>query len=142
MFDVSFTEMMVIGVVALVVIGPERLPRVARTAGHLLGRLQRYVSTVKADINREMHIEDIKKFEQSIKSEVNSIGSSVQQEIREIETAAERVADSTISGNEEPTGRATAAATASSSEAARPESRSFVDTGNGALPPATELPSR
>ena len=48
MFDVSLTELMVIGVVALIVIGPERLPKVARTAGILLGRLQRYVSDVKA----------------------------------------------------------------------------------------------
>ncbi len=88
MFDVSFTELMVIGLVALIVIGPERLPRVARTAGHLLGKLQRYVSTVKADINREMHIEDLKRFEQSVKQEVGAFGSSVNHEIQEIESAA------------------------------------------------------
>jgi len=52
MFDVGLSELMIIAVVALVVIGPERLPKVARTAGLLLGRLQRYVSDVKADINR------------------------------------------------------------------------------------------
>ena len=52
MFDIGFSELVVIGLVALVVIGPERLPRVARTVGHLLGRLQRYVSDVKADIHR------------------------------------------------------------------------------------------
>ena len=54
MFDVGLSELMVIAVVALVVIGPERLPKVARTAGLLLGRLQRYVSDVKSDINREI----------------------------------------------------------------------------------------
>src|SRR5690606_5617334 len=54
MFDVSFTELLLIGVVALVVIGPERLPNVARTAGHLLGRAQRYVSDVTTDIQREI----------------------------------------------------------------------------------------
>lgn len=54
MFDVGFSELIVIAIVALVVIGPERLPKVARTAGLLLGRLQRYVNDVKADIKREM----------------------------------------------------------------------------------------
>jgi len=88
MFDVSFTELMVIGLVALIVIGPERLPRVARTAGHLMGRLQRYVSTVKADISREMHIEDLKRFEQSVKQEMSTVSSAVTHEISEIESAA------------------------------------------------------
>ena len=54
MFDIGFSEIVVIGVVALIVIGPERLPKVARTLGHMFGRLQRYVNEVKADINREM----------------------------------------------------------------------------------------
>ena len=57
MFDVGFSEMLVIAIVALVVIGPEKLPRVARTAGAMLGRLQRYVNDVKADINREIELE-------------------------------------------------------------------------------------
>ena len=52
MFDIGFSELMVIGVVALLVIGPEKLPKVARTLGHLLGRAQRYVNDVKSDINR------------------------------------------------------------------------------------------
>ena len=56
MFDIGFSELMVIGLVALIVIGPERLPRVARTLGHLAGRLQRYVAAVKADINREVEL--------------------------------------------------------------------------------------
>ena len=60
MFDIGFSELVLIGLVALIVIGPERLPRVARTAGHLLGRLQRYVSDVKADINREIQLEELK----------------------------------------------------------------------------------
>ena len=52
MFDIGFSELVIIGAVALIVLGPERLPRVARTAGHLLGRLQRYVAQVKSDISR------------------------------------------------------------------------------------------
>ena len=59
MFDIGFSEIVVIAVVALIVIGPERLPKTARTLGHLFGRLQRYVSQVKADINREMEAADM-----------------------------------------------------------------------------------
>ena len=60
MFDFGFSELILIGVVMLVVVGPERLPKVARTAGLLLGRVQRYVSDVKSDIQREMQLEELK----------------------------------------------------------------------------------
>lgn len=97
MFDVSLSELMVIGVVALVVIGPERLPRVARTLGHLLGKLQRYVGQVKADINREMQLDDLKKFQEQMADEANKIKSSftsVGDELRSVETSLrESVAD-------------------------------------------------
>src|SRR5215510_11285056 len=59
MFDIGFSELLVIAVVALIVIGPERLPKVARTLGHLFGRMQRYVNDVKADIAREMELEKV-----------------------------------------------------------------------------------
>src|SRR5512136_2984985 len=77
MLDIGFGELMVIGVVALVVLGPERLPRVARTAGHLLGRFQRYVSEVKADINREIELADLKKLQTSVEDAARSIETSV-----------------------------------------------------------------
>ena len=77
MFDIGFSELLVIGVVALVVIGPERLPRVARTLGHLAGRLQRYVTDVKADINREMELEELKKMRDSMQQTASSFESSV-----------------------------------------------------------------
>ena len=66
MFDIGFSELLVIGIVALVVIGPEKLPRLARTLGHLAGKLQRYVSDVKADINREIELDDLKKMRDSM----------------------------------------------------------------------------
>src|SRR3954467_10668619 len=66
MFDIGFSELLVIGVVALIVIGPQKLPRVARTAGHLLGRLQRYVADLKADINREIELEELRKMRDSM----------------------------------------------------------------------------
>lgn len=80
MFDIGFTELMVIGVVALIVIGPERLPKVARTAGHLYGRMQRYVSTVKADISNEIQLDELRKAGQSFKDSVESVEADVQQQ--------------------------------------------------------------
>ncbi len=91
MFDVGFSELMVIAVVALVVIGPERLPKVARTAGLLLGRLQRYVSDVKADINREMQLDELKKLQQQVADQVTSLEASVTHEMREVESSVSAV---------------------------------------------------
>ena len=79
MFDVGFSEMMVIAVVALIVIGPERLPKVARTLGHLWGRAQRYVNGVKADIARDMAMEEFRQLQQQVQQEANSVEQSVQQ---------------------------------------------------------------
>ena len=80
MFDIGFSELVLIGVVALVVIGPERLPKVARTAGHLYGRMQRYVSTVKADISREMEFDELKRAGQQFKESVESTVSEMHQQ--------------------------------------------------------------
>lgn len=92
MFDIGFSELAVIGVVALVVLGPERLPRVARTAGHLLGRFQRYVSQVKADINREMDMADLKKMQAEVESAAKDIQSTVSTSMieaqKEVESAS------------------------------------------------------
>jgi sec-independent protein translocase protein TatB len=92
-FDVGFSELMVIAVVALIVIGPERLPRVARTMGHLFGRLQRYVNDVKADINREIELEELRKFRSTVEdaargfeSTVNTTVSSVESEVAKTES--------------------------------------------------------
>ena len=96
MFDIGFGEMMVCAVVALVVIGPERLPRVARTLGVLFGRLQRYVATVKADINREIDMADLGKvkteFESAARSfqeDVKSQAADVEREVRDAQSAIE-----------------------------------------------------
>ncbi len=103
MFDIGFSELLVIGIVALVVIGPERLPRVARTLGVLFGRLQRYVTQVKSDINREMELAELGKvkteFEnaaRSFQSEVQSSASEVEREMREIEKAIEPPLDKSV----------------------------------------------
>jgi sec-independent protein translocase protein TatB len=103
MFDIGFGEMMVCAIVALVVIGPEKLPRVARTLGHLFGRLQRYVSQVKSDIHREMEAADLGKvkteFEdaaRAFKSEVETKANETEREVREMQDSLNRdVADAT-----------------------------------------------
>src|SRR5665647_1694473 len=79
MFDFSFSELMVIMVVALVVIGPERLPKVARTMGHLWGRAQRYVNGVKADIERDMAVEEFRQLQQKVQAEASAVEQSVKQ---------------------------------------------------------------
>ena len=81
MFDIGFSELLVIGVVALIVIGPEKLPRMARTIGHLAGRLQRYVADVKADINREIELEELRKMRDSMQKSATEIESSVSSEL-------------------------------------------------------------
>src|SRR5687768_13441389 len=86
MFDIGFSELLVIGVVALIVIGPEKLPRMARTVGHLAGRLQRYVSDVKADINREIELDELRKMRDSMQQAASSFESNVQSELRQTET--------------------------------------------------------
>lgn len=78
MFDISFTELLVIGVIALVVIGPERLPKVARTVGHLLGRAQRYVSDVKGDIQREVELDELKKMKEEMENAARDVTKSMQ----------------------------------------------------------------
>ncbi|HTL27530.1 MAG TPA: Sec-independent protein translocase protein TatB [Burkholderiales bacterium] len=99
MFDIGFSELLVIGVVALIVIGPERLPRVARTIGHLMGRMQRYVADVKADIDREVELEELRKMRDSVQQAATSIESSVQSELNKAETELNQAAK-TAAGEE------------------------------------------
>ncbi len=81
MFDIGFSELLVIGLVALIVIGPEKLPRVARTIGHLAGRLQRYVADVKADINREIELDELRKMRDSMQQAASEMESTVHREL-------------------------------------------------------------
>ncbi|MDI3490188.1 MAG: sec-independent protein translocase protein TatB [Thauera sp.] len=93
MFDFGFSELIVIGVVMLVVVGPERLPKVARTAGHLLGRVQRYVSDVKSDIQREMQLDELKKLQEQVKQQAQELESSVRAGAAGVESEVNRTAD-------------------------------------------------
>ena len=91
MFDIGFSEIVVIAVVALIVLGPERLPKAARTLGHLFGRLQRYVNDVKADISREMELEELRKLQQQMKSAASDLEQSMTSAVKDVETGVRDV---------------------------------------------------
>jgi len=76
-FDISFAELMMIAVVTLLVVGPEKLPKVARTMGAYVGRLQRYVAQIKEEVNREVRFEELQNLQQEIKQGVNKVESSM-----------------------------------------------------------------
>jgi sec-independent protein translocase protein TatB len=126
-FDVGFSELMVIAVVALIVIGPERLPRVARTMGHLFGRLQRYVNDVKADINREIELEELRKFKttfedaaRGFESSVNTTVSSVEGEVAKTQSELNSLAHDPAPPAETPAAASEAAPQAVSVPGAEP----------------------
>jgi sec-independent protein translocase protein TatB len=96
MFDIGFSELMVIGVVALLVIGPEKLPRVARAVGHLLGRAQRYVNDVKSDINREIQLDELKKLQAEVTESARSLEDSVRKEYETARSAIEAPAQAAV----------------------------------------------
>lgn len=85
MIDLGLTKLALIGAVALVVIGPERLPAVARMAGTLFGRAQRYISNVKAEVNREMQMDELRKMQDNIVSSANELNKTVADDIAEAE---------------------------------------------------------
>ena len=131
MFDIGFSEIVVIAVVALVVLGPEKLPKTARTLGHLFGRLQRYVNDVKRDIQRELELDELRKLQQNVQSAAREIETSmasatrdVEQNVRDVEAALSATASSAPSAATPaaaaPSGASPAGSVPSSSPAAAP----------------------
>lgn len=104
MFDVGFSELVVVALVALIVIGPERLPKVARTVGVLLGRLQRYVNDVKSDINREIQLDELKKMQEQLSSQMSDMQTSVTSEMRTVEASLNQsiAAPASVAGETQP----------------------------------------
>lgn len=84
MIDLGLTKLALIGVVALVVIGPEKLPKVARMAGSLFGRAQRYLNDVKAEVSREIELEELRKMQQEVQEAATSVGQSIAQGIADV----------------------------------------------------------
>ncbi|MGL4574412.1 MAG: Sec-independent protein translocase protein TatB [Burkholderiaceae bacterium] len=134
MFDIGFSELLVIGVVALIVLGPERLPKVARTVGQWLGKAQRYVNDVKADIAREGELAELKK----LKSEVETAARDMQTDMTaaansinaEVNSAAQSVTNDYAALSDNPTALAQTVA------AAAPE----VKLADAAVDPFAPLP--
>ena len=149
MFDVGFSEIFVIALVALVVIGPERLPKVARTLGHLVGRMQRYVNDVKADISREMELDELRKLQSSVEDAARSIEQTVHKEISTTESQLNSIAASAAdtsppippANNEAPAPSAAdpAPAAAVSPLASASTTASVPTLTPAALPPQLEL---
>ena len=121
MFDFSFGELALIGTVALVVLGPERLPRVARSVGEWAGKAQRYVAQVKSDINREVELADLKKLQEEARDVARSIESTVQGNISSLQAGIDSTVKSLNTGFDDP-------ATATSSA---PTDYSWDGTGEG-----------
>lgn len=87
MIDFGFDKIALIGAVALIVIGPEKLPRVARTVGHLMGKAQRYVADVKAEVNRSIELEELKKMKTQFEDAARNVEQSVSSEVTQTQHA-------------------------------------------------------
>lgn len=85
MIDLGLTKIALIGAVALIVIGPEKLPAVARMAGTLYGRAQRYISSVKAEVNREMQMDELRKMQENIRDAAATVNKTLTEDIAEAE---------------------------------------------------------
>jgi sec-independent protein translocase protein TatB len=85
MIDIGLSKMALIGVVALIVIGPEKLPRVARTVGTLLGKAQRYVADVKSEVNRSMELDELRKMKDTVENAARDVEQSIQTSASEFE---------------------------------------------------------
>lgn len=98
MFDVGFTEILLIGIVSLIVIGPERLPAVARTAGQWIGKLQRFVRGVKTDLASELETGDLKKLIGDQREQINELRTMVTSAKKDFETTTKDVVKSAKAG--------------------------------------------
>jgi len=86
MIDIAFSKLAIIAAAALVFIGPEKLPKVARMAGTLFGRAQRYINDVKAEVSREMELDELRKMHQDIREAAGSMERSIAQSVAETES--------------------------------------------------------
>jgi sec-independent protein translocase protein TatB len=141
MFDIGFSEIVVIAVVALVVLGPEKLPKTARTLGHLFGRLQRYVNEVKRDIQRELELEELRKLQQNVQSAAKEIEESMASATRDVERGVRDV-EAALGATTEPAPSSTLAETpAAAAAATQPSGAPTPPPAASTPPPATPAAS-
>lgn len=98
MIDLGISKLAMIGAVALIVIGPEKLPQVARTVGTLIGRAQRYVNDVKAEVNRSMELDELKKMKEAVESAAQDVNKSLQTSALEFEHSWKEATDTASEG--------------------------------------------
>jgi len=100
MIDLGISKLAMIGAVALIVIGPEKLPRVARTVGTLIGKAQRYISDVKAEVNRSIELDELKKMKETVEGAAKDVQQSVQTNVSDFEKSwAEATAEAADDGS-------------------------------------------
>lgn len=105
MFDFGFSEMVIVAIVGLIVLGPERLPKVAKQAGQWLGKLQRYVADVKSDINRQMELDELRKLQSEVTGAAQNLEATLKSTISETQSQFDSIAadlDGTQAGASEP----------------------------------------
>lgn len=107
MFDIGLSEMAIVAVVALIVLGPERLPKVAKQAGEWIGKLRRYVDDVKSDINRQMELEELRKMQAEVTSAASELQSSVQSVVGETQASLSEIGSAFDSTNSSATDKPT-----------------------------------
>ena len=98
MIDLGISKMALIGAVALIVIGPEKLPGVARTLGALLGKAQRYVADVKAEVNRSMALDELKKMRETVEGAARDVENSIQTQAADFEKSWQEATDQALPG--------------------------------------------
>ena len=92
MFDFGFSEMVIVAIVGLIVLGPERLPKVARQAGQWLGKLQRYVADVKSDINRQMELDELRRLQTEVTGAARDLETTLQSTVAETKSELDSIA--------------------------------------------------
>ncbi|MBR4738133.1 MAG: twin-arginine translocase subunit TatB [Rhodocyclaceae bacterium] len=148
MFDFSFGELLIVMVVALVVIGPEQLPKVARTIGAVVGRAQRYIAEVKSEVQREMQLEDMKNLHQSVAAEARALETSLRAGIAGIEEnaralqaqAGEAMAAFTVTDEEAQTPAPPGTETTETADAAPAAADDTVPQAEAGAPQTTPAP--
>ena len=100
MIDIGISKIAMIGAIALIVIGPEKLPRLARTIGTLLGKAQRYVADVKQEVNRSFELDELKKMKETVEGAARDVGNSIQTNASDFEKSwSETTGDSSSSSS-------------------------------------------
>lgn len=102
MFDISFAELMIIMIVGLIVLGPEKLPVVARTIGHLLGRAQRYVERVKSDLRAEIELDNLRKLQDTMQDNISTFKDSLNKEMSQIQKSTDISSTATSKNTDAP----------------------------------------